>query len=311
MKDTKTVFRFFSIFAYRKEEVFLADMHEKGWCLESITFPGFYNFRKCEPSMAVYRLDYNRESDRDKAGYVQLFSDCGWNYLFDFCGYSYFCKEGESDSSDDEIFCDDESRLDMMRRVFRRRLTPLVILFCLVMVPLFLMYTLRSESPVRNFLAFEMLILIAFYLGFFTISAVQMYHYEMLAAKDDKKVKHKYIGIFSMFAAMALSMITVFCLSNSSEYEVIDTSFGFVIDADPLNTSVKREYDLKKGDVVIFEEHMDKPVYFEIRESGKDAVLYGNFHLNDPISYTIQNDGHYRLKVSAKRAAGIAEVTVR
>ncbi len=311
MTDTKTVFRFFSIFAYRKEEVFLSEMHKKGWRLESVTFPGFYHFRKCDPCNAVYRLDYNPGSKDDNAGYIQLFSDCGWDYLFDFCGYSYFCKEGESDSHDDEIFCDDESRLDMMHRVFRRRLTPLIILFCLVMVPMFLMYTLRSDSPARDFLSFEMLILIAVYLVIFTVSAVHLCRYEIPASGNNKNVRIKYIGIFTLLAAMFISTVTVFCIANRSEYEVKDTSAGFIIEADRLNCSVTREYDLKRGDIVIFEEHMDKLVHFEIRESGKDAVFYCNFQLNGPESYTIQNDGHYRIKVSARRAAGIAEVTVR
>ena len=90
MEDKKTAFKFFTIFQYQQEEEFLSSMHAKGWKLTKITFPGFYHFDSCEPQNVTYRLDYNQEGINNKTDYVQMFSDCGWNYLFDFVGYSYF-----------------------------------------------------------------------------------------------------------------------------------------------------------------------------------------------------------------------------
>lgn len=66
-----------------------------------------------------YRLDYNQEGVSNKAEYVQMFSDCGWEYLFDFVGYSYFRKTSDEGNMNEEIFCDDGSRLDMMKRVYK------------------------------------------------------------------------------------------------------------------------------------------------------------------------------------------------
>jgi len=40
----------------------------------------------------VYQLDYNQEGRSHKEEYIQMFTDCGWEYLQDFVGYSYFRK---------------------------------------------------------------------------------------------------------------------------------------------------------------------------------------------------------------------------
>ena len=51
---------------------------------------------------------------------MQLFADCGWEYIQDYVGYSYFRKPAATAGSD-EIFCDDESRREMLREVFHRQ----------------------------------------------------------------------------------------------------------------------------------------------------------------------------------------------
>ena len=127
MGNSKTVFKYFTIPQYQQEENFLIAMNEKGWRFTNVTYPGFYHFRKCAPGQASYRLDYNQEGLRNKAEYIQMFSDCGWEYICDFVGYSYFRKEGKAGEEREEIFCDDASRLDMMKRVFRGRIIPLII----------------------------------------------------------------------------------------------------------------------------------------------------------------------------------------
>lgn len=49
---------------------------------------------KCTPEDVVYQLDYNEEGLTHKDEYVQMFRDCGWEYIQDFGGYSYFRKPG-------------------------------------------------------------------------------------------------------------------------------------------------------------------------------------------------------------------------
>ena len=52
--------------------------------------PGLYGFERCEPQEVAYRLDYNPEGRAHREEYVQMFSDCGWEYVQDYAGYSYF-----------------------------------------------------------------------------------------------------------------------------------------------------------------------------------------------------------------------------
>ena len=53
--------------------------------------------------------------------YVRMFEDCGWEYLTEFDGYNYFRKPADKMQQEEEIFCDDISRLDMMNRIFYRK----------------------------------------------------------------------------------------------------------------------------------------------------------------------------------------------
>lgn len=135
MKDEKTEFRYFSIMEYEKEQEYLRQRHKEGWKFSGITFPLRYHFVKCEPEDVVYQLDYNPEGIKHKDEYVQMFQDCGWEYLMDFVGYSYFRKPAGKMKNNEEIFCDDASRLEMMRRIFRGKFLPLLAIFCCIIIP--------------------------------------------------------------------------------------------------------------------------------------------------------------------------------
>ena len=134
---TKKEFKFFTIFQYDDEEKYLSEMHAHGWEFLKITGIGMYHFVECEPEEVVYQLDYNQEGRKQKEEYVQMFEDCGWEYLFDFALYSYFRKPKAEMQGDEEIFCDAQSRMDMMDRVYKGRLVPVLVLFCAVLVPQF------------------------------------------------------------------------------------------------------------------------------------------------------------------------------
>ena len=129
MKNTKTEVRFFTITEWEKEQDYLRQQHQKGWKFVRVNFIGLYHFEKCEPEDVIYQLDYNPEGLEHKEEYVQMFRDCGWEYLQDYVGYSYFRKAAALMDGEEEIFCDDASRADMMRRVFKGRMIPLFIVF--------------------------------------------------------------------------------------------------------------------------------------------------------------------------------------
>ena len=136
---TKKEFRYFNIFQYQKEQEYLRRRHQEGWRFVKVSGLGVYHFEACTPEDVVYQLDYNQEGLAHKEEYVQIFRDCGWEYLQDYAGYSYFCKPASRMEGEEEIFCDDQSRLEMMERVYKGRMVPVLVLFCAVLVPQFIL----------------------------------------------------------------------------------------------------------------------------------------------------------------------------
>lgn len=150
MKNTKTELRYFTIADWKEEEAYLRRRHQEGWRFERVSFPGIYHFTRCTPEDVIYQLDYNPEGLADRGSYLQLFCDCGWEYLQDFVGYSYFRKPAAAmQGGEEEIFCDDASRREMLLRVMRRRLPPLILLFFVAVLPNFLLW---DNSPVIRLL---------------------------------------------------------------------------------------------------------------------------------------------------------------
>ena len=121
--ETKTVFKYFTIVNHEKEEEYLRSMHKDGWKFKKVSGFCMYHFEKCEPEDVIYRLDYNRDGILHKSEYTKMFEDCGWEYLQDGA---------------DEIFCDDDSKLEMLKRVFHRRVILLLMIFLFLLLPGFI-----------------------------------------------------------------------------------------------------------------------------------------------------------------------------
>lgn len=169
MKTTKTEIRFFSVADHEKEQEYLSGMHRMGWEIARVGLPCFYHFEACKPENMVYQLDYYQESKVRREEYLKMFEDCGWEYLFDFMDYHYFRKPAAMMDGQEEIFCDDESRLDMMRRVFRGRVVFLLIIFLVAVLPQLVQNIMNYDSGksyAKGFLVFwiVMFILYAFLL---------------------------------------------------------------------------------------------------------------------------------------------------
>lgn len=146
MADKKQL-KWFSIFDYEKEQEYLRNMHKSGWKFLKVTGLCMYHFDKCVPEDVSYQLDYNPDGLSHKDEYIQMFNDCGWEYIQDFVGYSYFRKPVSDEKETEEIFCDEESRLQMMERVIKGRMLPLLILFFCVLLPQFI-YSIAAN---RNY----------------------------------------------------------------------------------------------------------------------------------------------------------------
>ena len=145
MKELKKEFRWFNIMEYEKEENYLSKRHQEGWKFKRVTFPGVYTFERCESEKVIYQLDYNKEGIKHQMEYVRMFEDCGWEYLTEFDGYNYFRKPADKMQQEEEIFCDDISRLDMMNRIFIGRVIPLIVILCGLIWQFYISATEHSE----------------------------------------------------------------------------------------------------------------------------------------------------------------------
>ena len=173
-KNVKTEFRYFTVPEWEREQRYLQEQHKNGWKFIKVTGLGRYHFEKCEPQDVVYQLDYNQEGIAHKEEYIQMFRDCGWEYLQDFFGYSYFRKPVAEMNGEEEIFCDDASRTEMMKRVFRGRIIPLLIIFFLIILPqLFLQRGLGNRVVVGMYIA-----LFVLYLGIFAYFGDRFWEYQ-------------------------------------------------------------------------------------------------------------------------------------
>jgi len=122
-----TKFGWFTIPEWQKEEKWLREQHKKGWKLVKASLPCFYKFEECQPEDVIYQLDYNQEGMNNISEYIQMFQDCGWEYVTDMAGYAYFRKPAADMVEDEGIFCDDESKLEMVERAFKGRMIPLLV----------------------------------------------------------------------------------------------------------------------------------------------------------------------------------------
>ena len=161
--EKKVVYRISTIADYDKEALYLGEMHAKGWKLKEVSYSNLvvavkYTFEKCQPEQVSYQLDFYPMKKSERASYLQLFKDCGWEHITNFNGFSYFRKahsEIESDA-EFEIYNDATGKLDMVNRILRLRLLP-VLFFLSMLIPLFL--KLLNERDVFSGLVFLLAII--------------------------------------------------------------------------------------------------------------------------------------------------------
>lgn len=184
MKSEKRELKFFSVPQWKKEEAYLREQHKQGWKFVKVTGLGLYHFQKCEPQDVVYQLDYNPTSTSGNSEYFQLFRDCGWEYIQNYMGYSYFRKNvSDMNGTEEEIFCDDASRLDMMKRVFTRRMIPLLVIFFCIIIPQLFMQS-HSHTAFSLGLTIVYWVMFCLYLGIFILFAIPFWNYYKSTRKN-------------------------------------------------------------------------------------------------------------------------------
>ena len=142
--EKKIVYRIFTIADYEREALYFREMHAKGWKLRKVSysillFAVKYTFEKCHPEQVSYQLDFYPMEKSERASYLQLFKDCGWEHITDFNGFSYFRKlhSGIESDTEFEIYNDAAGKLAMVKRILTMRMLPILLLFS-ALLPVFL-----------------------------------------------------------------------------------------------------------------------------------------------------------------------------
>ena len=150
--EKKVVYRIATIADYDREALYLRKMHAEGWKLKEVSYSNLvvavkYTFEKCQPEQMSYQLDFYPMKKSERASYLQLFKDCGWEHITDFNSFSYFRKahsEIESDA-EFEIYNDAAGKLAMVNRILRLRLVPVLLLLA-IHIPFLLKLLNRSDT---------------------------------------------------------------------------------------------------------------------------------------------------------------------
>ena len=150
--EKKIVYRIFTIADYDREALYLRKMHAEGWKLKKASYSSLviavkYTFEKCKPEQVSYQLDIYPMKKSERASYLQLFKDCGWEHITDFNGFSYFRKlhSGIELDAEFEIYNDAAGKLAMVKRILTRRMLPILLLF-LALLPIFSKFVSGGSS---------------------------------------------------------------------------------------------------------------------------------------------------------------------
>ena len=150
--EKKVVYRIATIADYDREALYLSKMHAEGWKLKEVTYSNLvvavkYTFEQCQPKQVSYQLDFYPMKKSDRASYLQLFKDCGWEHITDFNGFSYFRKlhSGIESDAEFEIYNDAAGKLAMVNRILRLRLVPVLLLLA-IHIPFLLKLLNRSNT---------------------------------------------------------------------------------------------------------------------------------------------------------------------
>ena len=157
--EKKIVYRIFTIADYEREALYFREMHAKGWKLRKVSysillFAVKYTFEKCHPEQVSYQLDFYPMKKSERASYLQLFKDCGWEHITDFNSFSYFRKaysEIES-NAEFEIYNDATGKLAMVNRILRLRLVPVLLLLAIHIPFLFILLDRSNTFDLWKFL---------------------------------------------------------------------------------------------------------------------------------------------------------------
>lgn len=165
----------FFISEFEEEEKWLECMQKQGWKFVK-TDNKYYEFEKCPEEDCVYRLDFKADG-LPEAEYLQLFEDCGWEFVQHWKHWFYFRKKRTGEKEDYSIFSDRESKIELCKRVLKGRLLRRVLLPTLIAVgayccALFLLDGASVNPAVRSVLSGLCMVLFALGLSYISIHEI-------------------------------------------------------------------------------------------------------------------------------------------
>lgn len=110
MREHKTIRKWFWVWDFDKEEIWLNEMAQSGWILDKVSFCT-YTFVPCEAGAFTVRL-VCAAPDKE---YLDFMEETGAVYVGRMAQWLYFRKETDSDSF--TLFSDLDSRIAHLRRI--------------------------------------------------------------------------------------------------------------------------------------------------------------------------------------------------
>ncbi len=102
-------------------------------------------------------------------------------------GFSYFRKPASETDGAEEIFCDEDSRRQMLERVMKGRVLPLAILFFCTILPQFLIHMFSTHNYAA---AAVMGLVMLIYIGVFILFAWKYRQFEERHGQTGKPARY-------------------------------------------------------------------------------------------------------------------------
>lgn len=196
MMEKKIVYRIFTIADYEREDLYFREMHAKGWKLRKVSysillFAVKYTFEKCHPEQVSYQLDLYPMKKSERASYLQLFKDCGWEHITDFNGFSYFRKlhSGIESDAEFEIYNDASGKLAVVKRILIIRMIPILLIFLLIfsaLLPVFSKFVSGDSS-----FSWDMFLIVLIDFVLLIINAIQISYVLWRLSQKWKELSNK------------------------------------------------------------------------------------------------------------------------
>ena len=194
--EKKIVYRIFTIADYEREDLYFREMHAKGWKLRKVSysillFAVKYTFEKCHPEQVSYQLDLYPMKKSERASYLQLFKDCGWEHITDFNGFSYFRKlhSGIESDAEFEIYNDASGKLAVVKRILIIRMIPILLIFLLIfsaLLPVFSKFVSGDSS-----FSWDMFLIVLIDFVLLIINAIQISYVLWRLSQKWKELSNK------------------------------------------------------------------------------------------------------------------------